>query len=158
MPAGRPEEYKEEYCQQILDYFSIEPNKIILERFYYKNGDEKEKEVEVANDLPTIEGFCRKLGISKQTLHNWTKKHEEFMDAYKRAREIQEDIWVVNAMKGLYAQPFAIFAGKNMFGWRDKRETDVTSGGERIKVIVPQEIAAKNDIDPSAKTDSQGQA
>lgn len=132
MPAGRPTKYDEKYCEEILSFFDVEKTKIILEKFYYKNGEEKEKEVEVANELPTIQRFCHNIGINKSTLHEWVKKHKEFTDAYKKAKDLQEDMWLTNSLKGLYPGAFTIFAGKNMFGWRDKTETDITTGGERI--------------------------
>lgn len=133
-PGGRPTKYSDGLCEKILKHFDIEPTRIIKERFFYMNGDEKEKEIEVANELPTIEGFCRELEISKSTLHEWVKKYPEFSNAYKRAREMQEDLWLKNSLKGLYSPVFAIFAGKNMFGWRDKQEHDHTSNGKDIVI------------------------
>jgi len=132
---GRPTKYKPEYCEQILAFFNIERTKIILEKFYYKNGDVKEKEVEVANELPTLQGFAISIGVTRDTLHKWIKKHKKFLYAYKEAKTLQEDFWLQNSIRGLYPGAFTIFAGKNMFGWRDKNETDITSGGEKLGVV-----------------------
>ncbi|MBI5402493.1 MAG: hypothetical protein HY959_03770 [Ignavibacteriae bacterium] len=130
--GGRPTKYKEDYCDDIIKYFDIEPTRTITERFFYKNGDEKEKEIEVANELPTIEGFCRTIKINKSTLHEWVKAHKEFSNAYNVAKDLQVDLWLKNSLKGLYNPTFSIFAGKNMFGWRDKQEFDHTSKGHQI--------------------------
>lgn len=133
--GGRPTKYTKRFAQKLLDFFDKERTKIILERFYYKNGDEKEKEIEVANELPTIQGFCISIGIVKDTLHRWVEIHKEFSDAYKKAKEMQEEFWLQNSIRGLYNPAFTIFAGKNMFGWRDKTETDITSGGKPIPIL-----------------------
>lgn len=127
MPAGRPTKYKPEYCESIIEYFDVEHTRIVEERFYYKNGDEKVKEIEVANELPTVEGYAHSIGVNKTTLHEWNKKHTEFSNAFKKARELQEKMWLTNSLKGLYPGAFTIFAGKNMFGWRDKQDIEHTT-------------------------------
>ena len=49
-------------------------------------------------------------------------------------------------MLGNKVNPTAgIFNLKNNYGWRDKTEQDVTSGGKPI-IQIPSEIAIKNDI------------
>lgn len=126
---GRPTKYKKIYCKRMLNFFNREKTKIIFERFYYKNGDEKEKEIEVANELPTIIGFCMTLGIERVTLLRWVKAHKEFCNAYNKAKEIQEEFYTQNSIRGLFNPAFAIFAGKNMFGWRDKSEVEQKHSG-----------------------------
>ena len=74
---GRPTKYKPGYCQRLTEFFSIEPCRTTTERFYYKNGDEKEKEIEVANNLPFFSGFARQIKVNTDTLNEWTKKHKE---------------------------------------------------------------------------------
>lgn len=134
--VGRPSEYKPYYVKRLLKFFKKERTKIIYEKFYYKNGDEKEKEVEVANELPTIEGFCIEQKIGKGTFHRWVKANKEFRNAYKKCKIIEEEFWKQNSLRGLYNPAFTIFLGKNVFGWKDKKETDITSGGEKIKPIL----------------------
>ncbi len=153
--VGRPTKYDPKYCQEIVDYFDVEPTKIVKERFYYKNGDEKERDIEVANELPTIEKFCIDIGISKSTLHEWRKNNKEFSNAYNVARALQQDLWLKNGLKGLYNASFAIFAGKNMFGWRDKQELE-HSGGVKV-VNLTEEIQNKHEAKQDTKSDSEGQ-
>lgn len=126
---GRPTKYKPIYCKKLLNYFDKPPSIVLKETIYMKNGDKKEKDLSIIPEFPTIEGFCQQLKISKQTLHTWTTKHKEFMDAYTRAKEIQEHIWLTNSMRGLYNPQFAIFAGKNMFKWKDKSESETKHTG-----------------------------
>jgi len=140
-PGGRPTKYHDGFPQLLLDHFSVDPVITKVERFYYKNGDEKEKEIEVANQLPTIENFCRKHGISKQTLLDWTKAHKEFLDAYTRAKEMQEDIWKQNGLKGLYNAQFAQFIGTNCFGYKNKHDHNVdipSAPVVNINVVTPE--------------------
>lgn len=121
---GRPTKYKKRFCQSIIDYFNVDPTRATTVTYTYKDGTVKEEEKEVPNKLPTIQGFCADIGIAKPTLHDWVKLYPEFSDAYKWARGKQEQIWMTNALLGNYAQPFAIFTGKNCFGWKDKQEIE----------------------------------
>ncbi len=124
--VGRPSKYKKIYAKKLVSFFDVAPTKILKEYFHYKNGDTKEKDIEVAIDFPTLVDFYREMKIDDSTFKRWLKKHKEFRAAYLEAKELQKDIWKKNSLKGLYAQPFAIFMGKNVFGWKDKNETDVT--------------------------------
>lgn len=128
MPVGRPTKYKPEYCEQIIKYFDVEHTNVISVTVTYKNGDTREEERVVANDLPTFQRFSYEIGVCTDTLHEWKKVHPEFSEAYKRAQELQEAMWLTNSMKGLYPGAFTIFAGKNMFGWRDKQEVEHSGG------------------------------
>jgi hypothetical protein len=125
---GRKSKFRKIYCKRIIDYFNIPPTKIVLEKIHYKNGGEKEKEIEVANELPTITGFAMSIGVDDTTVVRWTKKNQTFRTAYEKAKKMQEDIWFKNSLKGFYNPQFAIFAGKNIFGWKDesKVKTEVT--------------------------------
>lgn len=128
MPGGAPSKYNEDIPQKMLDYFDVESTKTILVKYYDKKGTlSKEEEKEIANTLPTIEGFCRTIGISKNTLHEWLKDDSkaELQDAYKKAKDMQEAMWQENSLKGLYNPIFTIFMGKNVFGWKDKQEISV---------------------------------
>lgn len=112
--VGRPSLYKPEYCELILEYFSVRP---------YETVGINEK----AADFPSFAGFAAKIGVHRDTLHEWKDIHPEFSDAYMRAKEHQENFVLVNGMKGLVNTNFAMFATKNLLGYRDKQpgETDV---------------------------------
>lgn len=115
---GRPTKYKPEYCDDIIDYFSGEP--------YSTETTESGASKKIPNDLPLIQNYAKKIGVCVDTLNEWTKVHPAFSEAYKKARALQEAFWTTNSLHGLYSPAFTIFAGKNMFGWRDKQEHEHT--------------------------------
>lgn len=124
-PGGRPTKYKKEYCQQIVDYFTKEPQEVTTKKEYYNNGELKsETPIIMPVQFPTFQGFASEIGVNVDTLHEWKAKHKEFSEAYTRAQELQEKIWLVNAMSGQYNAQFAQFFGKNCLGYKDKTELE----------------------------------
>jgi hypothetical protein len=130
-PVGRPSVFKEEYADQLLAYFDKEP----FERLptYDKQGNEVGVQT-VPNKFPTLARFATMIGVTRETLHDWATKTNEngelkfpnFSYAYKRAKEYQEAILVEGALCGAYQANFSIFTAKNVLGWRDKTEQEVT--------------------------------
>ena len=124
-PGGRPTKYKKKYCKEIIEYFEVESTKTEYEKEYYSDGDiKKVKPIVTANDIPTFQGFAHKIGVNMDTLTEWNSVHEEFSVAYKKAKELQEKIWLENSMCGRYSPQFAIFFGKNCLGYKDKQEVE----------------------------------
>lgn len=41
--------------------------------------------------LPTVEGLALHLGVNKDTLYEWNKKHEEFSDYLKKIADQQKE-------------------------------------------------------------------
>lgn len=128
MPAGRPPIYKtvEELEPLIDEYFTFCDNRI--QQVYSKKRDDV---IEVINPEPyTMAGLAYALGMDRQTLLNYSKK-DEFIGTIKRARDrVHHDV-ERRLMDG--AGVGAIFSLKNNFDWRDKTETDVTTGGEKLE-------------------------
>lgn len=125
MPAGRPTKYKKEYCEAMVAYFDRAPQQTVYKRTYHSDGQLKSEEpVVLAQQLPTFQGFAHELGVHADTLLKWTKRHSDFLEAYLRAKNLQENIWLVNAMSGQYSAQFAQFFGKNCLGYRDRREAE----------------------------------
>jgi hypothetical protein len=149
--GGRPTKYNKKYCKMIVKYFDILPYREVQIEHINKRGDKYFTQEERANDLPTIEGFARLIKVDRDTVINWTHTHKEFFGAYKRARTIQEELWKINSFKGLYNSAFTIFAGKNMFGWRDKQDVDHTSGGKPLPSPILQGVADVRSNDGSKK-------
>ena len=125
MSAGRPSIYEESFCDDLIEYFDEEPHFETPVVTTYKDGTTKEEVKFIPCDLPTLAGFARMKGVHRDTINQWTKDHPKFSDAIKRAKELQEHILITNGLKGLYAQPFAIMATKNIMNWRDRQ--DITS-------------------------------
>lgn len=133
--TGRPSKYTPQMCERIITYFDIEPYTKKEVEYITKKGKKLTKTVIEANDLPTLDGFCVSINIAKNTLQNWRKKYKDFEYACQRAKTLQKHIWLTNSFKGLYATAFTIFAGKNMFGWRDRQ--DITTGDKELAGPIP---------------------
>lgn len=112
---GRPSAYDPKFVDMMIKYFDIS----IL-------SDEGK-----VNDLPTLAGFAGKIGVHRDTLHEWATalesnklKYPDFSDAYKRAKDFQEHLLVNGTLKGYYAAAPGIFAQKNLLGFRDKQKDE----------------------------------
>ena len=66
MTAGRPTKYKEEYCNEVIEYM--------------KQGFSKE-------------AFAGHIGVSKQQIYRWKKKHKEFRTSLKKAETACQAFW-----------------------------------------------------------------
>lgn len=161
-PLGRPSKYNPEYCDKIIAFFDKEFCRTTKETFYYKNGDTKEKEIEVGNELPFFSAFERTEGLGIGRCSKWAKakypddyaneslrgkyKYPDFRQAYKYAKGLQKEMLVANALRGLYQGAFSIFTAKNILGWRDQSHIDHTSQGDKIErpLIIP-DIPSRND-------------
>jgi len=126
--GGRPTDYRPEYCQKIIEYFSVKP----YERDHNDNP--------IANDMPTKAGFAIELGVDRDTLKEWAKTYPEFSAAYKRCEEFQELFLVTNGMKGIVNPAFSMFVAKNLLKWSDRTE---------VKQDIDQKVKA--DIEVTVK-------
>lgn len=118
--GGRPTKYKTRYVKEIVDYFNIEPTREITDLIRYKDGTEKESTKEVANSLPTLEGFAASIGVSVQILSDWAERNPKFKHAIITAKAHQKNILIENGTKGLYNPAFTIFVAKNVTDMTDK--------------------------------------
>ncbi|MCK5616611.1 hypothetical protein KAR91_82890 [Candidatus Pacearchaeota archaeon] len=126
--GGAPTKYREKYCEEIIEYFSGKPYRTV-------------KGIDKANDFPSYAGFSGKIGVSRETLHEWKRTHPKFSDAYRKCKQLQEHFLMTNGLKGLYNGPFAIFTAKNVIGWTDKQ--DLTNSDQSLKsetkvVVLPE--------------------
>lgn len=121
-PVGRPSDYRPEYAQALLEYFSEKPYKTIS----VMNGLGIEVDKVVATDFKSLAGFAIEIGVARSTISLWAVeknedgnlKHPEFSEAYARAKDFQENFLVVNANKNLINPRFAEFTAKNVINWR----------------------------------------
>ena len=130
-PHGRPTLFKEEYTDQLLEYFSAATpyeERTVLD----KNGDEKI--ITVPGKFPTLARFATMVGVTRDTLYEWSTgtndngelKHASFSYAYKRAKDYQEALLCEGTIANVFNAPFSIFTAKNILGWKDKTEVDQT--------------------------------
>jgi hypothetical protein len=128
--GGRPTDYKAEYCQSLIEWFEIEPNREV-ELPHYKDGEVTWTDTKtVANKLPKFHEFAKSIGVTHQTLLNWCDAHIEFFAAYTRAKELQKFFLIENGLNGCYNPAFAIFVSKNITDMKDKQEIPIDIKGE----------------------------
>jgi hypothetical protein len=112
MKAGRPLKYKtaEEIDEAVSSYF------------------DKIKEEGIR---PTVTGLAYHLGFeSRQSMYDYQER-EEFSYSIKRAVLYIESVHEANLFNS--SATGSIFWLKNR-DWKDKSETDITSGGEKINL------------------------
>lgn len=136
---GRPSKYKHEYCEQLIEYFSVEPYREVLKKIVTKQGDVIEVPENEANDMPTLAGFAISIGVHRDTLLEWSKEYPEFSGAYKRAIDFQENFLVTNGNKGLINPAFGIFTAKNILKWKDKQADE--NDQININITLAEKIA-----------------
>lgn len=127
---GQPTKYKPEYCQQLIDYFSIEPLEIIREQEITDTEGGKYISRRLPQRFPWFEGFARKIGVHRNTLKNWCAEHPEFAEAYETAKDLQREFLVDIGLSGATSASFAIFTMKNVCGWRDERDLKLKKAKE----------------------------
>lgn len=128
-PGGRPLKYQsvEELQLAIDDYFTV----TIKEEW-------------------TWTGLALYLDTSRETLREY-KERPEFVDSLRKALLMVESSYESDLKK--HGRSGTIFALKN-FDWKDKTETDVTSGGEKIETNIIGVIDGVYGVSP--KDDTKG--
>lgn len=125
--VGRPSSYRPEYCDLLISFFRIDIEKEVEVVKQDKDGKPVTVTETVVNRFPTLERFADTIGVSAQTLRNWTEAHADFDFAYRRSRDLQVALLVEGGMGGHYESRFAALAAKNLIGWRDQVEQTVTA-------------------------------
>lgn len=141
---GAPTKYQPEYCERLIAYFNIDKTqKQVIGRVkrFGKDGNlthDEEKYKIVPNDMPTFEGFARSIGVSHQTLDNWTKallnpkalegepeynklKYPDFFAAYNIGKALQKEFLIDNGLQGNSPPATTIFVLKNVTDMTDKQ-------------------------------------
>jgi len=95
-PFGRPEEYDPKFCDEIVEYMAQGLSKIAA---------------------------VGKMGFSKTSLWNWSKKYPDFMAALKKGETLGQLWWEEKGAIGMESRSFNaavwIFSGKNKYGVSD---------------------------------------
>ena len=136
---GRPTKYKPEFCQQLIDFFDVEPYEDVKIPHYKGKGDKRELVwtdlKRMANRLPTLRNFAKHINVSVRVIYNWVDSkqdvfHEEFLHAFTCAKEIRKWFLIENGLNGLYNPLFAKFVAINITDMEEK--ADITSKGEKL--------------------------
>ena len=87
----------------------------------------------------SLEEIKTLLNISNDLHTRWMKDEEEYSETIKRGIELSKAWWMKQGRANLQNKDFSATLWymnmKNRFGWKDKSETDITSGGEKINFI-----------------------
>ena len=139
--AGQPTKYRQEYCADIIKFFNREPYDVLKDDGVVMT-DKYGRPVMMPCRFPTFEMFALSIGVHRETLINWCSAHEEFFDAYKKAKDYQKEILIQNGLMGSYEKTFAIFTAKNVTDMNDKQQLDHTSSDGsltpvRIELVAP---------------------
>ena len=123
---GRPPKYKKEFCDAIVEYFSVEPYEEREIDHYDKDGNVKWTDYKrMSNRIPTLRGFAKKIKVDHTTVYQWVKDHPEFSNAFTRAQELRKWFIIENGLEGTYNPTFAIFVAKNITDMKDKVEHEI---------------------------------
>ena len=131
--VGRPTKYDQKYCRELIKFFSVNATRVVedIRKLSVDGGDSGIIQRRVANEMPTFAKFARKIGVNQDTLHEWKKKHKEFSESYKQAKELQEEFLINIGLSGVTSASFVIFAMKNICGWRDEKDLKIKAQKEK---------------------------
>jgi hypothetical protein len=96
------------------------------------------EEVQADEGIIYIGSLFANKPYTRQRATEWTEKYQDcqdIVDSYKKIKEIIEARLNKGALTGKYHPVMTIFNLKNNYGWKDKVETDITTGGEKINGI-----------------------
>ena len=127
-PGGRPTKYKERYCQELVDYFTVpmpDPGNPHSMCYY-----------------PTFYGFCARINVDDEIIADWCKAHEEFHRAYKKACNLAKNQLVHGGLTNKYNSNFAKFVGANIGMVSENTKAEVNQSvsyptGISIRFITP---------------------
>ncbi len=71
---------------------------------------------------PTLAGYAAKVGVRRETLWAWGRRHPEFGEAVGLCKAMQEHLVIQMGLLGAYPPGFAMFMLRNLLGWKDKVE------------------------------------
>lgn len=109
MAGGRPTDYDEKYCEQVIDF--------------------------MAGGF-SFEAFAGKIGVSKQTLYDWAAKYPQFLDAKKIAFDKSRLWWESQAIEGVFNENGRTFNSANFIynmkcrfrdEWTDRTQVESTN-------------------------------
>jgi len=151
--TGRPTKYKKEYCQGIIDYFkNFEPYEElpVKETVNEDNTTTTEtKRFPVAP--PSLSKYATSIDVCRDTLHEWKKNNPEFSDAFRKAKDIYEDIYIDGGLLGYYHHGFTALCMQNRFEWVSKSESK-----SQVEVTTTEELTDKELDDQIESLANQG--
>lgn len=107
----------------VMKYRSAKQLRDKVNEFFKKVQEDEIK------DPVTMSGLIIYLGISKGTFYNYAKD-KKYADTIDYAKLLVENAYEIRLAKGGKAGD--IFGLKNIAGWKDKQELDLTASGQIV--------------------------
>lgn len=128
---GRPTKYGEHIIERGYEY---------IETGYEQTG----------NVIPTLQGLGMWLNISSNTVHLWSKEHENFSRMLDELRRKQHDLLISNGLTGGFNPTIAkLVLAKHGYTDRVEQTIDHTTNGEQLQPAVFQGVSKEKVINPS---------
>lgn len=135
-PRKRPELYREEYCQSIVEYFAA------ADSWEISYDLKQSGKVLPKSKLPTIERWCHGIGISTVTATMvWPKKHPEFAEALATAKDLQKAFLLELGAAGVANHVTALMLRTN-HGMKDTPAEDDSKKDDTIQRVVVEVVGA----------------
>lgn len=116
--------YNPSFCEEVTSFFDGPA----FEVTQVQKKDGTITCVETAHELPTFAAFAKKIGVTVAELKAWEEQHPAFQYACEQARDRQGNMLLQNSLRGNYSASFAVFAAKNLLGWKEGKETASATG------------------------------
>lgn len=104
-----------------------------------------------------FESFAAEIGVSRQTIYDWEKKHVEFEEAKELAMNhrrllIQKLLIGQSSGKVKGAAPSLIYTAKNILGWKDVITQEVSQDSGDLNINLNYSLTQ-----PPEKKDDKGE-
>lgn len=88
--------------------------------------------------IPTVEGIALRLGVNRDTIYAWAKKHKEFSDTIKKMKMLQKEALIRTGIFGgkEINQTIVALLLKVNHKMIETSKTDITSNGEKLDGLV----------------------
>jgi hypothetical protein len=132
---GRPTEYSATFVAKAYEYLAqCQDDEFEFHKTRGEKSDSYDRILKVK--LPTIEGLAIYLQVAVSSLYAWAELHDDFSKALEDIKTAQKDRLIEKGLSGEYNSTIAKLVLSSNHGMREKTETDVTSGGEKLQPVL----------------------
>lgn len=135
-----------DYIEVMFDIFDIEAYYQIERKVKTKDGSIKTEYETVPNDLPLFSKFASSVGLTKSDINYLNEHFPRFARAYEMCQDMQENILITNMLLSNYSSNAAMFAAKNLLGWKSENIIGV-SGGLNLGSLISKIQTKDNMVD-----------